>query len=378
MAFKASGLKRPMASEHRHDPAVLRPAGESLTVCLVTVTYGDRIAMLDAVLKACAASADVTRIIVVDNGSTSDLNRLRAAYGQRLALVTLGRNQGSAGGYKAGVAAAMATGADLIWLMDDDNLPDPHALFALKARLAHLSKTRGVEKCAVLAYRPSIHLDILNGLSGEGRLKRRSSFHGFHVVQIPAKIARLAFRKRSAPAGSALNPVEIPTACYGGLLAHRNMFQMIGLPFADLILYGDDDEYTARLLRYGGVIELVPAAKVDDVDDYEQHRGRNANAFTRSLTDDSDFRVYYSFRTHSWIGRFSENNDPFVYNLNRQIFMGLLLLFALRHRRLARFRLITQAVRDGRNGILGENTRFPVPQPPQATGLALPQAAIRK
>ena len=46
-------------------------------------------------------------------------------------LAELGANYGGAGGFAYGMAQALAHGADLIWLMDDDTVPEPGALEAL-------------------------------------------------------------------------------------------------------------------------------------------------------------------------------------------------------------------------------------------------------
>ena len=46
-------------------------------------------------------------------------------------LATLAQNTGGAGGFAYGLALALADGADLVWLMDDDTVPEPGALRAL-------------------------------------------------------------------------------------------------------------------------------------------------------------------------------------------------------------------------------------------------------
>ena len=43
-------------------------------------------------------------------------------------LATARRNTGRAGGFAYGLALALADAADLVWLMDDDTVPEPGAL----------------------------------------------------------------------------------------------------------------------------------------------------------------------------------------------------------------------------------------------------------
>ena len=53
-------------------------------------------------------------------------------------LATARRNTGGAGGFAYGLALALADAADLVWLMDDDTVPEPGALRAmLDARALH-------------------------------------------------------------------------------------------------------------------------------------------------------------------------------------------------------------------------------------------------
>src|SRR5450759_3422164 len=53
-------------------------------------------------------------------------------------LAELARNTGGAGGFADGTALALGGAADLIWIMDDDTVPEQHALRAmLEARRSH-------------------------------------------------------------------------------------------------------------------------------------------------------------------------------------------------------------------------------------------------
>ena len=72
---------------------------------------------------------------MVDNASTDGtgewLREAAAADGVPLTPLLLPDNRGGAGGFHAGLAAAMERGADLAWLMDDDGVPEPDCLKVL-------------------------------------------------------------------------------------------------------------------------------------------------------------------------------------------------------------------------------------------------------
>src|SRR5262245_55495105 len=104
-----------------------------MKVTAVVVTYNRRHLLLESLAAVLAQSRAPDAVIVVDNASedgTADAVR-KAFAGVQLA--ELARNSGGAGGLAAGMALALAGAADLIWLMDDDTVPEPGALAALLA-----------------------------------------------------------------------------------------------------------------------------------------------------------------------------------------------------------------------------------------------------
>ena len=102
-------------------------------VTVVTVTYGTRAAILQRTLAACAAQG-VKHAVVVDNASPGETvaSVLRAS-AMRIERIRLERNLGSAGGYASGIERALAAGAQYIWLLDDDNIPEQDCIEELLA-----------------------------------------------------------------------------------------------------------------------------------------------------------------------------------------------------------------------------------------------------
>ena len=100
-------------------------------VVAVVVTYNRRDLLLESLAAVLGAEPAPDAVIVVDNASTDGT----ADDGPRAASPPCGwprlqRNTGGAGGFAYGLALALADGADLVWLMDDDTVPEPGALRA--------------------------------------------------------------------------------------------------------------------------------------------------------------------------------------------------------------------------------------------------------
>lgn len=335
---------------------VMEATIESLRIVLVTVTYGDRIKYLSAVLDAAFRDEIVQSAVIVNNGSSSDFEPLRTQWGSRISIVDLGKNTGSANGYAAGIQCALDAGAGFIWLMDDDNAPNEGAARSLCTRLLDLAKQFGLDSAAVAAVREA-RLNADRSASSTVD----SSFLGFHVFRLGAKLLRrLIDRSQSQEPTPQLTPHRVQYVPYGGLLAAREVFVRLGLPHRPLVLYADDWEYTMRLTKLGGIIEVVPSAVISDIDQVWYKADRKTNIFTRSLLG-SDFRVYYTFRNHVWLNFHNFVSDRLVYLVNKAAFSVLLLAYALRYRRIERFTLIMQAISDGEQGRLGEMQRLPLP-----------------
>jgi len=67
-------------------------------------------------------------IIVVDNGSTNDsVSAIKKSF-PSISMIAAGKNLGFTGGNNVGIQKALAIGADLIWLLNNDTLVDKNVL----------------------------------------------------------------------------------------------------------------------------------------------------------------------------------------------------------------------------------------------------------
>ena len=160
----------------------------------------------------------------------------------------------------AELEAALAEGAQYIWMMDDDNGPTAAAVRLLHEELARMADEVGLHRAAVLGFRPSQQEDIARGVPSRFAIQPRSSYFGFHVAQLPYKVWRRLPWGR--PKGTPPRAIDLPFAPYGGMLAHRSLYQAIGVPLRELVLYADDTEYTRRITAKGGRLRLVTDALI--------------------------------------------------------------------------------------------------------------------
>ena len=325
---------------------------------LVTVTYADRVGYLRELLRRAFELEGVNRAIVVSNASTSNLKIIENEWGDRLRVVRLSSNSGSANGYSVGIETALADNAEFIWLMDDDNAPRQGALRRLHSQLEITARAYGAERSAALGFRPSHQADIAQGVNPERAYPLRSSFFGFHYRQLFFKIKRRIGSK--ALLGAAPSSVQVPYAPYGGLIASRKLFEAIGLPNVDFVLYADDTEYTRRITSRGGAICLATDAELEDLEESWNLKESYPNTFLGWLKGGSDFRAFYAARNQTYFDRKIWMSSRIEYKLNQCIYLGLLTFFAIKTQSFPRYRLLLRAIRDGKNSRLGISKSFPL------------------
>jgi len=206
-------------------------------VIAVVVTYNRRPLLLESLAAVLGQSRAPDAVIVVDNASTDETAAAVRSQYPEVTLAQLGRNTGGAGGFACGLSLALADAADLVWLMDDDTVPQRHALRALlEARGRHPGRPPALVASRVIWT--------------DGRP---------HPMNTPrAKpFARTAERAAAAETGC----LPIRSASFVSILVDAGVCRERGLPQADYFLWNDDFEYTTRLLR-GHPGLLCPASVV--------------------------------------------------------------------------------------------------------------------
>lgn len=329
-----------------------------VSTTVVTVTYGRRLDLLAQTLAAAQVSG-AANCIVVDNGSSEPIAKyLEQHFGTWATTVCMGRNTGSAGGFKRGIEEAIRRGAEYILLLDDDNVVASDCLHQLAAAFVKAQADHPRDLLALQAYRPD-HLKYRVDEASTGRVARlESSFFGFHLFDLPRKVVwRL---HASADKKTGMDVIPIPTAIYGGLLFHRSMIDRIGLPDERFVLYGDDIDFTHRIVQAGGTVLLVLNALVADIDKTWHLKLKAGPRFIVWITGDSDFRAFYSFRNGSFYARSQCKDKRLMFWVNLVCYVAMLGTASIAFGRLRRFHLLMKALSDGLRGRLGENASFPL------------------
>lgn len=107
-----------------------------MKVAAVVVTYNRKELLRENLKAILGQTHPVDRILVVNNASTDGtLEMLRREF-PTVEVLTLPRNLGGAGGFKAGLERVRGWPVDFAWVMDDDVVPKPEALDKLLAATA--------------------------------------------------------------------------------------------------------------------------------------------------------------------------------------------------------------------------------------------------
>jgi rhamnopyranosyl-N-acetylglucosaminyl-diphospho-decaprenol beta-1,3/1,4-galactofuranosyltransferase len=205
-------------------------------IAAVVVTW-NRAFLVERALRAIdRGRSRPDQVVVVDNASTDDtpavLERLAGELDTPLRVVRLPRNTGGAGGFKAGLTAALEGDARLFWLMDDDGQPTPDCL----ATLLRHTEDHDFLGPAVVAEDDPHRLCFPIRLPGTARV-----------------VHDLADVERAATQG-VLEDVVIP---FNGVLLSRALVERIGVPREEFFIWGDDVEYLWRARRAGARVATV-------------------------------------------------------------------------------------------------------------------------
>jgi GT2 family glycosyltransferase len=278
-------------------------------VCAVVVTHNRR-EMLGRCLAALAAQTrPPDRILVVDNASTDGTHEMLER--EAVEVVSLAVNTGGAGGFHAGIKHAHERGAEWLWLMDDDTIPEPAALAELLDASARL--------------KDGSHPTLL-----ASRVIWRDG--SMHPMNYPVLERR---RMERVIAAAERGAMPMRAATFVSLLVHRGAVDRFGLPLEHFFLWTDDIEYTSRIVLGGEGAYFVPTSVA-------LHDTRAPEDFRSAAPE----RFYFHARNTLLMAR--GRGRPARDRLLRVwILVSTSVAYVLERRSAASVRAIARAVRDG-------------------------------
>ncbi len=309
--------------------------GPQARIVAVSVTF-DRSALVTRLVRAVASGTVVPdEIVVVDNASrddtVADLEALAGELSVPLRVIRLDSNTGGAGGFHAGLEEFLVGGHELVWLMDDDGVPDPDCLELLLPHVQGQGGEHDFVGPAVVAEHDPGRLSFPIRLPGRSRV-----------------VHDLVDVERAARDGM-IEDVVIP---FNGVLLTRDLVRRIGTVREEFFIWGDDVEYLWRARAAGARIATVVAAR-----------------FRHPATDD--------LGTPEMFGRTTYNHSPSelkhycmcrnnVANLKQYVgplgvlafFVKTVWFYLFTRRDLARLRMSLGAMHDGFYGRWGKHTRY--------------------
>ncbi len=300
------------------------------SVALAAVTY-KRPELLAVLLESITQMTWMPRnVIIVDNnskdGTAEVVENFRQVLGKndagedRLIYAPQEENTGGAGGFSIGTGLAYDTGAEWIWLMDDDVAVEPNAL--------------------ELLYPWSKQFQVIQG--------RRHNYDGkpfywqYHVDEklgIPSPIAKEDFDTRGY--------LPMNTMCFEGAFFNRNIARQIGLPDPRFFIYWDDSTYGYLASR------VTPCVAVGDFVLRRTRPLKFLDLKLRRLNSTSDMVRYYIMRNRAYVAKYMALHG----DLNRMAFgFGTFLTFIKETIRITTvdrsfrggFSALIRGVRDGR------------------------------
>jgi len=323
-------------------------------ITAIIVTYGDRWQYLKVLLNRLEDEKLVEDVVIIDNASMHDITTLCVeANFKKTKVFREKQNLGSAGGYKAGIEAALVLNNDIIMLFDDDVVPEPGCIETLKNEFDNIYIEGNTNIFSLIPYRDCLHSKVL-----KTSFLDKCNFVGLNLFTFIQR--HLNFKKYLAIEKFSHEVVDCQMGtAYACLFFHKTLINKIGLPNEEFILYYDDVEFTYRILKNGGKVWLAKEALCYDVcNNYSSSLG--SPPILGYLMADSDSKVFYLIRNRIYLDRFIFSRISYFYIVNAFVFLFCITTLGVFYFNTKRVKTIYHAIIAGFWGKLGMHPDYPL------------------
>lgn len=228
-----------------------------MKVAAVIVTYNRKKLLEECLKSVINQTYSLNEIIVIDNNSSDgtyeyleEKNLLK-----EINYIKLEKNIGGSGGFYEGMKIASKKKYDWIWIMDDDTIPNSDCLENLIKPMERLEgKTSFLASCVFGEKGEFMNVPAIDNSPTSNGYAGWYKYLKFGIV-------------------------SIKDATFVSLLINGDAIQKCGLPIKSYFLWGDDTEYTMRIIKYFGKAYLIG-------DSIAIHKRKNAKHTTILLEED--------------------------------------------------------------------------------------------
>jgi hypothetical protein len=245
---------------------------------VVLVNYklaSDTIVCVNSIKKC----KDAPHIIVVDNGSSSEvLEELRIAC-PGIDIVTAGSNIGFPAGNNLGINKALKMGAEVVYLLNNDTEVDPNLFFRAFRYVAGKNRISGGKIYYAKGYEYHI------GQKGEGNILWYAGgfFDWTSVISLHWGVDEVDKGQYDK-----IKSVDFVTGCF--IAIPRQVFKKLGLLDESLFLYLEDTDFCLHAKKMGVEVMYNPNLVI-------YHRNGSSTITGSPLVD------YYLTRNRFYIGK---------------------------------------------------------------------------
>lgn len=244
------------------------------TVAVAAVTF-DRPDDVQTLLEALSRQDyPIKSVALVDSG-TSDVAALAEQSNAPVNYIRSHTNLGGAGGFSLAILSAMASGAEWVWIMDDDAHPEDTAVLR---SLLEAARSRNLDVVVPLIVAPTDSTRLSFPFRVQGRTTHERN-----------QVEKLGF---------------IPDIAqfFNGALIRTSVFFRVGLPDLRLFIRGDETDFMLRLRRAGipfGTVTTVALSHPPGWAEVQHVIGDRLHV----LVPETPFKRFYFFRNRGHLTR---------------------------------------------------------------------------